>query len=201
MNFFNPKETAEILGITERTVQRRCKKLKVRKKDNVYLISDELIEVWRLEKRTPNDTPNDMSRHVSFEAEKNELLKLNDERLKMLHEMKVENVTYRKDNENLKAKILELETENTQLKKPMDLKVAIDIVTIEAARQGVTHRIYSNEEFEELIGTIALSETQQEQIKYLRDRIDKQDAALISIAKQVEQRNFIEAMDKGYNKK
>jgi len=184
MENFTVKETALLLEITERAVQKRCKVYKVRKKDNKYVIDLNTFRTWR-----------------------EEILKANE----LLNERTNDTTPTRRDTfanvaqidleiESLKAEIEELKKENAQLKKPMDLKVAIDIVTIEAARQGVTHRIYSNEEFEELLGTIALSENQEEQIKYLRERIDKQDAALISIAKQVEQRNYIEAMDKGYNK-
>ena len=47
MNTYSVKETAKLLGIKERAVQTRCKKENVRKKDNRYLITDEIIAEWR----------------------------------------------------------------------------------------------------------------------------------------------------------
>jgi len=188
MKHYSVKEVAELLGVSGRSVQRRCKKLKVWRKDNIYQIKTDFIDAWRNELTATNDTPRDKTtkRHDTTPTRRDTFANVAQIDLEI---------------ESLKAEIEALKLENAQLKKPMDLKAAIDIITIEAARQGVQHRIYSNEEFEELIGTIALSENQEEQIQYLRNRIEKQDAALISIAKQVEQRNYIEAMDKGYGDK
>ncbi len=187
MKHYSVKEVAELLGVSGRSVQRRCKKLKVWRKDNIYQITSDFIDAWRNELTATNDTCRDKTtkRHDTPATRRDTFANVEQTDLEV---------------ESLKAEIEDLKAEIEDLKKPMDLKTAIDVVTIEAARQGVTHRIYSNEEFEELLGTIALSETQQEQILYLRNRIEKQDATLISIAKQIEQRNYIEAMDKGYNK-
>ena len=43
------KEAAERLNITVRAVQLRCKKDKIRKKNNTYLITEANIETWRAE--------------------------------------------------------------------------------------------------------------------------------------------------------
>ena len=176
MNTYSVNEAAEIIGIKPRAVQHRCKRDNIRKKDNKYLITDEIISLWRTKEEETNAI-------------------LNAKRNPNATQLDVEIESLKTEIETLKAELSQYKN-NTKL----DLKQAIEIITTEAARQGVMHKIFTNEEFEEIIGTIALSENQQEQITYLRNRISKQDEALISIAKQVEQRNYIEAMDKGYNK-
>jgi len=59
MENYSVKETAEILGITERAVQKRCKKDKIRKKDNKYLIDANLIQSWKVEILTSNEPTNE----------------------------------------------------------------------------------------------------------------------------------------------
>lgn len=46
MQTYSVKETAELIGITERSVQLRCKKDNIRKKNNRYLITEEHIKGW-----------------------------------------------------------------------------------------------------------------------------------------------------------
>jgi hypothetical protein len=180
MKTYSVKETADKLNTNTRKVQRLCKRDKVRKKSNQYLITDELINGWIKETTQSNDNKRQQTTQSNDTQQTNLII------------------------QSLEIEIENLKAENTKLKeiikKPLDLKTAIDVVTLEAIKQGVTHKIFTNDEFEDFIGTIALSEYQEEQIKYLRDRIVKQDEALISIAKQVEQRNYIEARDKGYDK-
>ena len=179
---YSIKEVSEILSVHPRKLNRIAKKENLQKVDNRYLFSDDfLIKHFHL---TNVEESQKMSKDVKQ-------LTIDTESLKT--DITIENL--HKEIKDLKAELSQYKN-NTKL----DLKQAIEIITTEAARQGVMHKIFTNEEFEEIIGTIALSENQQEQITYLRNRISKQDEALISIAKQVEQRNYIEAMDKGYNK-
>ena len=49
MKYYSTVESAKLLGITTRAIQMRCKKSKVRKKDNKYLIDDTWIDNWRTE--------------------------------------------------------------------------------------------------------------------------------------------------------
>ena len=53
METFTVKEASELIGITERSVQLRCKKEKIRKKNNRYLITEEHIKEWITK---PNET-------------------------------------------------------------------------------------------------------------------------------------------------
>jgi len=47
MKTYSTKEAAALLGVSERAVQKKCKKLDIRKKSNRYLITDELINDWK----------------------------------------------------------------------------------------------------------------------------------------------------------
>ena len=66
--------------------------------------------------------------------------------------------------------------------------------------QGVTHKIFSEEEYEDIIGTITEVDFQKEQVEYLRGRVEKQDTILNRLVQQVSERNFIEAKSKGFDK-
>lgn len=46
MKTYSVKEASELIGITERSVQLRCKKEDIRKKNNRYLITEEHIKDW-----------------------------------------------------------------------------------------------------------------------------------------------------------
>ena len=58
MKVYSVKEAAEIVGIKQRTVQFRCKRDNIRKKDNKYLITDDLISLWldKKEEQTQKQT-------------------------------------------------------------------------------------------------------------------------------------------------
>jgi len=43
---YSTKEAAVKLGVSTRAVQKRCKNDEVRKKDNMYLITDLLLKKW-----------------------------------------------------------------------------------------------------------------------------------------------------------
>ena len=56
---YSTKEAAIKLGVSTRAVQKRCKNDEVRKKDNMYLITDLLLEKWRveIESNEPTNVP------------------------------------------------------------------------------------------------------------------------------------------------
>ena len=76
------------------------------------------------------------------------------------------------------------------------LRKAIELITIEAAKKNVTHKIFTEDEYVDLIGTLDRVEHQQEQIQYLRKRIERQDEILTKLFQNTEQRNYIEANEK-----
>ena len=56
---YSTKEAAIKLGVSTRAVQKRCKNDEVRKKDNMYLITDLLLEKWKveIESNVPTNEP------------------------------------------------------------------------------------------------------------------------------------------------
>ena len=56
---YSTKEAAVKLGVSTRAVQKRCKNDEVRKKDNMYLITDLLLEKWKveIESNEPTNVP------------------------------------------------------------------------------------------------------------------------------------------------
>jgi hypothetical protein len=74
--------------------------------------------------------------------------------------------------------------------------------------QGVMHKVFTDEEYNDIIGTISQVEFHQEQVQYLKSRVEKQDDNLLKMAEQIsagqriiQQLNFLSAKDKGYDKK
>lgn len=47
MRTYTPKEASKLLEIPLRTIQYRCRKQNIRKKNNQYLITEEHIEEWK----------------------------------------------------------------------------------------------------------------------------------------------------------
>jgi predicted transcriptional regulator len=116
MNTYSVKETANILGITERAVQKKCKLSKIRKKNNRYLINDNHLMLWRTKdelkertnkigtqldieleslKSTINELRNELKRYEIAPNERIEVFtnddyKLFERRLKEWQEQKVE---------------------------------------------------------------------------------------------------------------
>mgnify|MGYP003632267595 FL=1 len=97
------------------------------------------------------------------------------------------------------AKLKEALTE--QIPHKEKLKNAIQLITLEAMEQNVQHKVFTDEEYNDLIGTISEVDFQKEQVQYLRSRVEKQDEILQQLQETMRERNFIEAKDKGYDKK
>lgn len=90
--------------------------------------------------------------------------------------------------------------------KERKLREAISLLSEEAQKKGLTYKLFTDAEWEQIISESATIEHQnkqiemhQEQIQYLRKRIEKQDEVLGNLSRYLEQRNFIEAKEKGYD--
>ena len=81
------------------------------------------------------------------------------------------------------------------------LKRAIQLITLEAMEQGLNHKVFTEIEYQDLIGTISEVDFQKEQVQYLRGRVEKQDEVLKKLVNQVSERNYIEAKEKGFDTK
>lgn len=73
----------------------------------------------------------------------------------------------------------------------MSLQKAIEIVQIEAAKQEMTYRVFTQEEYDELQGELREVDLLREQVQYLRNRVEKQDGVLEKLQRSIEQSNYL----------
>jgi hypothetical protein len=180
---YSIRETAEITKWSVRKLQRHAKKEDIKKIDNRYLFYGYQIEKILLSKTGLSDnvatvTPNSTGGYD-----------------KIVEPLSVVQI--------LEKEIENLRNERDYLKDiphQQKLKEAIQLITLEAMEQNVQHKIFSDEEYNDIIGTISEVEFQTKQVEYLKSRVEKQDGILQELAQQMSQRNFIEAKEKGFDK-
>ena len=174
---------------------RIAKKENARKVDGRYLFTGSqlktLIERRNLrEKKRKSSQPHPSQSHLAKPK--------NDSDLEALI---IENSDLKLEIENLKE---ELEEFKQELKKEIPhqekLKSAIQLITLEALEQNVQHKIFTDEEYQDIIGTMSEVDFQKEQVQYLRGRVEKQDEVLKKLVQQASERNYIEAKEKGFDK-
>jgi hypothetical protein len=204
--FYPINEIAEFVGWSKRKLQRYASKSKLRKIDGRYLFTG--LDVKKIK-----DISDNVATTSTKDSKKNVQLDLEIESIKaedLQHKEALNQVT------ELKEKIAKLEQQNSELKNQFKeeiphqekLKKAIELITIEAMQENLQHKIFTDLEYNDLIGTISSVEYKTEQIEYLRGRVDKQDEMLLKLSKQVSEqiasireRNYIEAKEKGFDKK
>jgi len=193
MKIYSTKEAAAKLNVLPRAIQKKCKANDVRKKDNKYLITDELLKEWNVQTsstkdkgRRPNVQNTKELKQIDLEVQSLQL------EIKDLHKT---NKNLKEENKNLKLELTKDIPHQDKLKK------AIQLITLEAMEQGITHKVFSDDEYQDIIGTLSEVDFQKEQVQYLRERVEKQDAILTKLVNQVSEKNYIEARDKGYDKK
>ena len=191
-------EFKELSLLSDREMQRYAKNNKLKRIDRRYLFTgyqlNEMNDFYRKK--------NDKKKMREEMREKLRLKKMSVTNLKDTTEyadkvgqiVNSELIRLRQENEDLKLKLSE------EVPHQQKLKEAIQLITLEAMEQNVQHKIFSEEEYQDIIGTISEVEFQTKQVEYLKGRVEKQDAILHSLAKQIEQRNFIEAKEKGMDK-
>ena len=193
MKIYSTKEAAVKLNVLPRAIQKKCKANDVRKKDNKYLITDQILKEWNVQTSTKKDKrrrPNvqDAKELKQIDLEVQSLqLEIND-----LHKT---NKNLKEENKNLKLELTKDIPHQDKLKK------AIQLITLEAMEQGITHKVFSDDEYQDIIGTLSEVDFQKEQVQYLRERVEKQDTILNKLVQQVSERNFIEAKEKGLDRK
>ena len=196
---YSIKETSDFTMWSVRKLQRHAKKLGIKKIDNRYLFYGYQIEQIILLKSGLNDnvtttTENDKGEKTT-EVQMNVLDILNKEIENLRNERDYLNEKYNTDTAALKSQLTK------DIPHQDKIREAVRLITIEAMEQNQTHRIFSNEEYNDIIGTISEVDFQTKQIKYLKGRVEKQDEILSKLVNQVSERNFIEAKDKGHHKK
>ena len=194
-HFYPIKESIEITGIPQRTLTRIAKKENARKVDGRYLFTGSqlkiLIERKNLrEKKRSSSQPTPSQNHLAKPK--------NDSGLEALI---IENSHLKLEIENLKEELEEVKKElKEDIPHQEKLRNAIQLITLEALEQNVQHKIFTDEEYQDIIGTITEVDFQKEQVQYLRTRVEKQDEILNRLVKQASERNYIEAKEKGFDK-
>lgn len=171
---FSPSEISEVLGKSVRTIQRFAEAYQISKYSEGYVFSAK--DVLRLA-------------DYYHKGEYPEPLK-----------------SFLLKNEIIAPPATFNDTNSDNSATPNDIKEAIARVTAYASEKGLITRFFTDAEWEQIISESATIEHQnkqiemhQEQIQYLRKRIEKQDEILGSLSRYIEQRNFIEAKEKGYD--
>lgn len=191
MKIYSVLEASEKTNIPPRSISYYCKRDNVRKKSNKYQITDVILNQWIKEK---NNKPK------SFASLQDEFVTLQ----KDCETLQKENASLQAEIGDYQAEILRFKEELTKdIPHQQKLKEAIQLITLEALEQNVQHKIFTEDEYQDLIGTISEVDFQKEQVNYLRKRVEKQDAILTELVKQSTQsiaekreRNHIEARDK-----
>ena len=195
---YSINETMDLIKWSKRKLQRYAQKEGIKKIDNRYLFYGYQIEQIILLKSELNDNVATTSKNdkgeKTTEVQMNVVDILNKEIENLRNERDYLKEKYDTDVSELKAELTKDIPHQEKLKK------AIRLITLEAMEQGVTHKIFSEEEYEDIIGTITEVDFQKEQVEYLRGRVEKQDTILNRLVQQVSERNFIEAKSKGFDK-
>ena len=196
---YSIRETAEITKWSVRKLQRHAKKEDIKKIDNRYLFYGYQIEKILLSKTGLSDNVATVTPNSTGGYDKN----IEPISVVEILEKEIENL--RNERDYLKEKY---DTDVAELKKELykniphqqKLKDAIQLITLEAMEQNVQHKVFTDEEYNDIIGTLSEVEFQTKQVEYLKGRVEKQDGILQELAQQMSQRNFIEAKEKGFDK-
>jgi len=175
---------------SNRKLQRYAKKNSLKLIDNRYIFKGYQVKEIII------------SNDIDATTTTNDATTTNEFKLKLLLENKIKELeTLNTENIDLKARNKKLIEEAVKdIPHQEKLKKAIQLITLEALEQGITHKIFTEEEYQDLIGTISEVDFQKEQVQYLRTRVEKQDIILQELVQQTTQRNFITAKEKGFDK-
>ena len=196
---YSIRETAEITKWSIRKLQRHAKKEEIKKIDNRYLFYGYHIEKILLSKTGLSDNVATVTTNSTGGYDKTV------EPLSVVQILEKEIENLRNERDYLKEKydtdVAELKAElYKDIPHQQKLKEAIQLITLEAMEQNVQHKVFTDEEYNDIIGTISEVEFQTKQVEYLKSRVEKQDGILQELAQQMSQRNFIEAKEKGFDK-
>jgi hypothetical protein len=186
--FYSITETANLVNWSVRKLQRHAKKIDLRKIDNRYLFTGHQIKDILLSKSNIATKPRQTT--ISDKAETTTSVDLS-----VIDILNKEIENLRDERDFLKEKL------TAEIPHQDKLRQAIQMITLEAMEQGVMHKVFTDDEYNDIIGTISEVDFQKEQVEYLRTRVEKQDSILQELVQQTTQRNFIEAKDKGFDKK
>ena len=194
--FYSISEGSRLIGVSTRKLQRTAKKQKLRLIDGRYLFTGrQLKKILLTATTTTRHTTNNTSTKnidLSPDISENELDIISNLK-SVLNELKSTLNETLEENKLLKEKLSE------EIPHQEKLKRAIQLITLEAMEQGLNHKVFTEIEYQDLIGTISEVDFQKEQVQYLRGRVEKQDEVLKKLVNQVSERNYIEAKEKGFD--
>ena len=196
--FYSISEGSKLIGVSTRKLQRLAKKQKLRLIDGRYLFTGRQLKKILLTATTTtrHTTNNTTSKNIDLSAD------ISEDELDIISNLKsVLNELKQTLNETLEENKLLKEKLSEEIPHQEKLKRAIQLITLEAMEQGLNHKVFTEIEYQDLIGTISEVDFQKEQVQYLRGRVEKQDEVLKKLVNQVSERNYIEAKEKGFDTK
>tara|TARA_R110002072_G_C7768404_1_gene518932 strand:+ start:124 stop:792 length:669 start_codon:yes stop_codon:yes gene_type:complete len=210
------KEASDLTGVNARTLTRLAVKLGVEKIDNRYIfkgidlinhlkkIDVEVVKYDDVLREVDTLTTRNSKLSKQVEALSKSVKTLTENNLELNQIIKEKDGVYNLKSDEvhkLKQKLVERTAYLTSdIPHKEKLKEAIRLITLEALDKGVTHKIFTEDEYDDIVGTIAEVNFQTKQVEYLKGRVEKQDEMLQEISSQIRQRNFIEAKEKGLDK-
>jgi predicted nuclease with TOPRIM domain len=211
------KEASDLTGVNARTLTRLAVKLGVEKIDNRYIfkgidlinhlkkIDVEVVKYDDVLREVDTLTTRNSKLSKQVETLSKSVKTLTADNLELNQIIKEKDGVYSKKSDEVHKLKQKLVVRNAYLTSDVPykekLKEAIRLITLEALEQGVTHKIFTEDEYNDIVGTMAEVNFQTKQVAYLKGRVEKQDEVLQEISSQIRQRNFIEAKDKGHHKK
>jgi len=196
--FYSISEGSRLIGVSTRKLQRVAKKQKLRLIDGRYLFTGRQLKKILLTATTTTRqaTNNTSTKNIDLSPDISEdELDIISNLKSVLNELKSTLNETLEENKLLKEKLAE------EIPHQEKLKRAIQLITLEAMEQGLNHKVFTEIEYQDLIGTISEVDFQKEQVQYLRGRVEKQDEVLKKLVNQVSERNYIEAKEKGFDTK
>ena len=196
--FYSISEGSRLIGVSTRKLQRLAKKQKLRLIDGRYLFTGRQLKKILLTATTTTRqaTNNTSTKNIDLSPDISEdELDIISNLKSVLNELKSTLNETLEENRLLKEKLAE------EIPHQEKLKRAIQLITLEAMEQGLNHKVFTEIEYQDLIGTISEVDFQKEQVQYLRGRVEKQDEVLKKLVNQVSERNYIEAKEKGFDTK
>ena len=196
--FYSISEGSRLIGVSTRKLQRVAKKQKLRLIDGRYLFTGRQLKKILLTATTTtrHTTDNTSTKNIDLSPDISEdELDIISNLKTVLNELKSTLNDTLEENKLLKEKLAE------EIPHQEKLKRAIQLITLEAMEQGLNHKVFTEIEYQDLIGTISEVDFQKEQVQYLRGRVEKQDEVLKKLVNQVSERNYIEAKEKGFDTK
>lgn len=179
-------EASELLKISARAVQKRCKSEDVRKKDNKYLITDEIIEKWKTKIKSNEPQTNQTNEPIK-EVRRNEL--------NLIKSLEEQIVVLQYEKEELKEELQQYEIGENERLEVFTKENYLIFETRLREWQSLQININHKEQLfqAETKGLNEMIEHYKNQFEYQKAQSDRILDIHEKLIRSVQQRNFIEA--------